>query len=143
MSKFIDKPERGGKYILSLSHPMYDKHDQKYLPDNFRFCEPDVYPVIYGGRTGRDVRRHCTICGRLGTNQHQFLNLDTGRELFISEHCMAHDSTVLWSEDTPREYIDKWYTEEQLQRDARGGDGLAGLALALRDLEEEEDYDFY
>lgn len=132
-----DKLEIGQEYILTFTHPMYDKHEQKYLPDNFRFVDPDIVTVFYGGHAGKDVSRYCAVCGRKGANPHQFLDIETGKELFISDHCLAHDSTQQWRTGTKKETIEEWYREECLRRDAEGGDSMAGLVLALRDLEDD------
>lgn len=128
-------PIQGDSYTLTYTQPMYDKDRKSYLPDNFRFVEPNILHVIYGGRAGKGISRYCAVCGRKGDNPHQFLDLDSGKEVFFSEHCLNHESTQLWKSDYPEEKIKKWYSEEELQRSYRSGDPLAGLVVALRDMD--------
>ncbi len=130
--------EKGVSMLLTYTQPMYDKKEQKYLPDNFRFVEPDIVEVFYGGREPEP--RYCRICGRKAKDCSIFLRASDLKEIFISRHCLQHDSTRLWSINTPTEEIKTWYDRESLERGAKAGDPLAGLALALEELENEEDY---
>lgn len=129
--------EIGRAYRLSFTHPLYNPGERRYLPDSFRFTEPDVVDAVYGGRCKE--RYKCAVCGRWGGEFRQFLNISDGSELFLSNHCFAHDSTRVWPSGTEEGTIEKWYREESLRRDAENGDGLANLVLALRDLEDREE----
>lgn len=133
------KPVLGGQYTLTFTSPTYDRHEKKYLPDNFRFVDPNFMKVTYGGCSSLECcEARCLICGRkIAGKAHQFLDMEKFREVFISLHCLDHDSTMLWDPSVPSEKIEKWYTEEALKRDADAGDPLAGFVIAMRDLEEE------
>ena len=133
----IKRIHAGEHYMLAFTQPKYDKYKQQYLPDNFRFVDPEIVHVAYGGKTGKeDPAQCCRICGRKGTTQHMFLNLDTFDEFFISIHCLAHCSTTVWPEDKPRQKIKEWYEREDLIRNAKAGDPLAGLAIAFEEMGE-------
>lgn len=134
----IKKNLRAGEhYILTYTQPMYDKTEHRYLPDNFRFVEPELRKVAYGGIC-KD-RRYCAVCGRSGAESHMFLDLETFKELFISRHCLAHDSTQIWPEDTADKVIEGWYAKENLRRGAEAGDPLAGAAVMFGALDDDDD----
>lgn len=133
-----DKLEKGKAYILTYTRPMYDKSEKKYLPDNFRFVEPHIVPVFFGGRCKEP--RYCAVCGRRGVNSRVFVRKDDFKEIFLSDHCFRHDSTQIWAEDTPEARINEWYDRENLERGARAGDPIAGLAMALEEWESEGEY---
>lgn len=133
-----EKLEKGRAYILTYTRPMYDKHEKKYLPDNFRFTDPHVVPVFFGGRCAES--RYCAVCGRKGVNSRIFVRKDDFKEIYVSEHCFKHDSTQIWAEDTPESHIAQWYERESLERGARAGDPLASLAIALEEMESEGEY---
>lgn len=130
-----DKLEKGKAYILTYTRPIYDKSEKKYLPDNFRFVEPNIVPVFFGGRCAES--RYCAVCGRRGVNSRVFVRKDDFKEIYVSDHCFRHDSTQIWAEDTAEASINEWYKREDIERRAAGGDSLAGLTLALEQMEEE------
>ena len=136
----MDKKKRevGGHYVMAYTRPVYDRSAKQYLPDNFRFTDPIIRRVSYGGLF-KDAKRFCAICGRKG-QCYSFLDLDTFREFYVSQHCLMHDSTTLWAEDTSEDTIKQWYEREDITRRAAGGDPLAGLTLALEDLEARDEY---
>lgn len=126
----------GEHYVLTYTRPMYDKSERRYLPDNFRFVDPEIRSVAYGGRC--PDRRYCAVCGRQGKDSHMFLDLETFRELFISPHCLAHDSTRLWRDGTDTHDIEQWYGRESLKRGYEAGDPLAGAAVMFGALDDDE-----
>lgn len=127
----------GNHYKLTYTKPIYDRKEQRYLPDNFRFVEPTIRLVSYGGKMPADQPRYCAICGRRGST-YMFLDLETFQEFFVSQHCLTHAATRMWDEDTPDYEIIRWYEREDIERRAQAGDGLAGLTLALEELEGSE-----
>lgn len=133
-----DKLEKGKAYILTYTRPMYIPSEKKYLPDNFRFIEPHIVPVFFGGRCKES--RYCAVCGRRGVNSRVFVRKDDFKEIYVSDHCYKHDSTQIWAEDTPESHIEEWYKREDLERAARAGDPIAGLAKAFEEMEAQEDY---
>lgn len=130
-----ERLERGKGYILTYTNPMYDKHEKKYLPDNFRFTDPHVVPVFFGGRCAEP--RYCVVCGRRGVNSRVFVRQTDFKEIYVSDHCFRHDSTMIWPEGTSESMIKERYDRENLERGAKSGDPIAGLALALEELEGE------
>lgn len=132
------KPVVGGQYTLTFTSPAYDRHEKRYLPDNFRFVDPNFIKVTYGGCSPVDCSARCIVCNRKITGKaHAFLNMESFQECFISIHCLEHDSTMLWDPEVSSEKIEKWYSEEALKRDADAGDPLARFVIAIRDLEDE------
>lgn len=124
-----------GKLIkLSFTHPVYDPNKKSYLPDNFRFIDPEIHEVFYGGRC-KGTRHKCRICGRLGSTFFQFLDIETGNEIYLSEHCLMHDSTRAWDNSTDKD-IKKWYAKEDLERRAEAGDSLAGIVATFSSQED-------
>ncbi len=119
--------------LLSFTKPMYDKTEHRYLPDNFRFVDPHIVRVYYGGREPEP--RYCMICGRKSKDCSIFIRESDLKEHYISKHCLRHDSTRLWSFDTEPGAIDEWYDRECLERGAEAGDSLARLTLALEEME--------
>ena len=125
---------KGGAYILTYTQPMYDKSNHRYLPDNFRYTEPEVRNVRFGGFVSEPYV--CAVCGRTATNVGRFLDVDSFEEFAISRGCLAHPSTVLWGAGTPKDKIAAWYSSRELQDGVDRGDTLAKLALFFRDLED-------
>lgn len=130
-----EKLEQGKAYILSYTRPMYDRQKKQYLPDTFRFVDPNIVPVFFGGRCAES--RYCAVCGRRGTNYRVFVRQEDFKEIFISDHCFRHDSTMTWPEGTPESMIIERYQREDIERRAATGDGMASFALALEQLEGE------
>ena len=130
--------EKGHTYKLAYTKPMYDRHEHHYLPDNFRFCDPDIRRVSFGGRFDGGSR-YCAVCGRKGEGSYQFLDLDSFKEFYLSDHCLRHESTTVWSDTESDDVIKRWYAREDIERRAKGGDPLAGLTLALEDWEDLDD----
>lgn len=130
-----EKLEQGTEYVLSYTRPMYDRHEKRYLPDTFRFVDPTIYHVFYGGRCKES--RYCAVCGRRGKNYRIFVRKSDFQEIFISDHCFNHDSTMMWPERTPAYTIIERYKREDIERRAAAGDSMASFALALEQLEGE------
>lgn len=126
--------DKGQTYTLAYTKPLYDKYEKKYLPDNFRFVDPHIRRVSFGGKFDGGAR-YCAVCGRRG-QCYQFLDLDSFQEFYLSEHCLRHDSTTVWRPDEDEQHILSWYAREDVTRRAAGGDPMAGLVLALEDLED-------
>lgn len=127
----------GQVYKISFTHPRWDGECGRFLPDTYRFVDPEIVTAVYGGRCRE--RHRCCVCLRYGGRFCQFLDLGSGEELFISEHCLSHDSTQVWDRDTEDATIEKVYDDVSLRLGAEDGDGLAGFALALRRLEARQD----
>ena len=127
--------KQGTAYVLTYTQPLYIRAEHRYLPDNFRYTEPEVRNVRYGGLVNEPSI--CTICGKRACVVGKFLDTDTFEEFTISRGCLKHPSTRLWVAGTKREVIDKWYQKRELEDGAERGDKLAKLALAFRDMEDE------
>lgn len=127
-----DKLEKGKPYILTFTKPIYDRHEKKYLPDNFRFCDPHIERVYYGGRC--DAPRFCNVCGRKGSNARIFIRESDLKELYVSDHCFRHPATKIWDENTPIDHIEGWYEQEDRERRAEAGDPLAAAAIMMEEL---------
>lgn len=130
-----DKLEQGKAYVLTYTRPIYDRQNKRYLPDNFRFVDPNIVPVFYGGRCAEP--RYCAICGRRGVNSRIFVRMADFKEIFVSDHCYRHDSTMIWPEGTSESLIAERYHREDIERRAKAGDKMAGLVLALEEMEED------
>lgn len=110
----MNKGERG---ILSYTRPRYDKEHSKFFPDSDRFAPSRVHiiSVTYGGvHTGEP--RHCNVCGRLSKKYHVFLD-ENFKEIYLTDHCLRHPSTALWSEDKTDAEIRQWYSTQYLEGD--------------------------
>lgn len=129
---------KGRRYRLTFTRPMYLKDEKTYLPDNFRFIDPESMTVAYGGRVYDGPVCRCLICGRPGKSYHEFYDLDGGREVYVSPHCLEHPSTRLWRADVPTKEIEDWYSRRNLLDGAARGDPIAGLALALEEMEAQD-----
>ena len=130
-----EKLEQGKAYILTFTKPMYDRQAHRYLPDTFRFVDPNIVHVFYGGRC--EEPRYCAVCGRRGKNSRVFVRQEDLKEIFISDHCFNHESTMIWPEGTSESTIIERYKREDIERRAAAGDSMAGFALALEQLEGE------
>lgn len=126
---------QGQTYIVTYTHPMYVKYEQRYLPDNFRFVDPEIMRGIYGGRVRNGVSCRCEICGRLSKDHYDFWDVERQCEVFFSPKCMEHESTRVWGQSTDPQRIQDWYQRRSLEDGAKRGDPLAGLALALEEME--------
>lgn len=122
-----DKLEQGQQYMLSFTKPIYDRERKRYLPDRFRFTDPHVERVFYGGRC--EASRYCVVCGRKGTNSRIFVRESDFKELYVSDHCFRHPATKVWPSDTTLEAILSWYKVEDRERAAEAGDPLAAASL--------------
>lgn len=129
--------EVGGHYVLTYTRPMYDKTEHRYLPDNFRFTEPYVRKVAYGGIC-KDGQRYCAVCGRKGNGSYMFLDLESFQEFFISRHCLLHDSTQIWPIESTDKDVEAWYARENLRRGAEAGDPIAGAAVIFGALDDDD-----
>lgn len=128
----IRKKERrwGGHYLLAYTRPHYDKVERRYCPDSLRFVDPKVLHVAYGGKLKPEAgTRYCAVCGRKGQEPYCFLDLDSMKELFISQHCLGHPAVQLFEDGTAIEDVKKWYEKEDLRQGARAGDPLAAAAM--------------
>lgn len=122
-----DKLEQGQQYMLSFTKPIYDRERKRYLPDRFRFTDPHIERVFYGGRC--EASRYCIVCGRKGTNSRIFVREYDMKELYVSDHCFRHPATKIWSGDTDMATILNWYKVEDRERAAEAGDPLAAASL--------------
>lgn len=125
----------GQLYIVTFTHPMYVKSEQRYLPDNFRFVDPDMLRGIYGGRVRNGPPCRCEVCGRDSKDYYEFWDVENEKEVYISPKCMEHESSRVWGQSTDPKRIQEWYDRKSLEDGARRGDPLAGLALALEEME--------
>lgn len=131
LSSPIRKKERkvGGHYLLGYTRPHYNRAEKRYCPDSLRFVGPKVLHVAYGGRLKPEAgARYCAVCGRKGQEPYCFLDLDTMKELFVSQHCLGHPAVQLFEDDTAVEDVKKWYEKEDLRLGALAGDPLACAA---------------
>ena len=115
----IDEPlVKGKEYLLTYTRPIYDPETKRYAPDKTRFQNPRQLRIRYGGIESESTR--CFICGRYGTDNHAFFASTKGFELFISNHCLKHESTRLWPPDTIADKIEIWYDEKECEHPANG-----------------------
>lgn len=128
-----EKIERNTTYWLSYTQPMYVKSEKSYLPDNFRYVEPDIRRVRFGGLVKEPAR--CVICGRMSKQTYKFLDLDTFQEFNMSRHCFNHPSTKLWPESVTKEQIGKWYDRRDIET---SNDPLARMVLFLEGMNYED-----
>ena len=117
---------KGQQYRLSFTKPAYDRANHRYMPDNFRFVNPIITDVFYGGRCADS--RHCSVCGRKGVNSRIFVRSSDMKELFVSDHCLRHPATRIWSPDVDVKTISAWYAAEDLELRKEAGDPPTALA---------------
>lgn len=132
LSSPIRKKERmtGEHYVLAFTKPHYDRESHRYLPDSLRFVMPTIRHVAYGGKLKPEAgTRYCAICGRKGREPFCFLDLDSMKELFISQHCLSHPAVQLFTDGTSSDAVKSWYEAEDLRQGARAGDPLAAAAM--------------
>lgn len=119
----------GFHYKLSWTSPIYLKSEKRYAPDGFRFVDPLIARVAYGGKCKDGQNHRCMICGRAVKSCYQLLFLGSMKEFWISDHCFRHESTQLWPEETENDKIVGWYNRMDMEARAAAGDPLAMLAM--------------
>lgn len=128
-----DKLKKGSAYKISYTRPRYDRQTHRFAPDSYRFVNPIIETVFYGGRCPEP--RRCSVCGRKSADCRVFVRERDMLELFFSDHCFRHESTRMWNEDDPDGIIRDWYAVEDLERAHEAGDAAASLVKAFEDLE--------